>query len=299
MRPVCATLGVAPGIRRHLASAHSHNPRGGKQHSDGHAACCWFARRAADRRTCRLAGQQQHPWRPRLPVPLERAELAYLHAAGPALLGGGPPAHLARHHQLQGGARAAGRQHLGWACQVAGTSQHPLPAGPKDVCSGSKQAAVVEQSHGGQGGKGSGQAFRNSAAVEVRQAKAPTCVAGSQCSPRFSNSSSRTSSPPRPATPTPFAVVRTYLRQHGWAASVRRLSHKTEAQGMPTPWQEAVQQPGGCADCAPVVRLNASNLARHLLLPAGLLLPWRTCQPLRVLNTAGCHCMPFALPKPT
>ena len=35
-----------------------------------------------------------------LPVALEGAELADLHAAGPALLGGWPAAHFTRDHQL-------------------------------------------------------------------------------------------------------------------------------------------------------------------------------------------------------
>ena len=34
---------------------------------------------------------------------LEGAEVADLHAARPAVLGGGPPAHLARDHQLRAG----------------------------------------------------------------------------------------------------------------------------------------------------------------------------------------------------
>lgn len=45
---------------------------------------------------------------PHLPVPLECAELADVHAARPALLCGGAAAHLARHHQLRG--RRDGKQ---------------------------------------------------------------------------------------------------------------------------------------------------------------------------------------------
>ncbi len=159
-----------------------------------------------------------------LPVPLEGAELADVHAARPALLGGGAAAHLARHHQLLCGRGLGGSTEKGddpGGTKLRGKQAVPVNAGRFWWHSA---GCMLQPSQTQRAGKHASAhllaaecCMQHSTAqhsTAQHSTAQRTCVAGSQCRPRLSNSSSKMSSNPCPAPPL-AAVERTYLRQVG------------------------------------------------------------------------------------
>ncbi len=124
-----------------------------------------------------------------------------------------------------------------------------------------------------------------------------TCVAGSQCNPRFSNSSSRMSSPPRPTPPGPVAAARTYLRRTGRAA------------GNSGDCRRALASPRAC--CAPRVAVctsliphepPGSHQAAHCALAPRQVLLFPSCSskpPVPLILCRGGAARPVAEHKPT